>query len=433
MNKTAIAIAFAILAVFSSVSFVEAWGIITPPLTKPQLIYAKQFTFAIQNKIAECNGQMCDIEVQIDITEPFQQTITDIVPKNTNKDFTLDLLNVPSNENFYLKFSVTKKRGILEGSMITFSNSIEKSILLRYIPPQPTPTPTPAPANQIVSGQGIVWETPPPIVSDNEIETIPTPQPTQTETLHPIPIETIKPEQEPSLISQQEPSQYQNSIFNIGLMVIALIVFGVAGVLGYLKVYRGYFIVFALAVMLFNPINVMADDTNSFNMTLTINQLPTATFVSPTPANASSTTASFMFINISLGEQPLSCILNVNNVNYSMSLGSYFCYRNHSIAGGTSKYYGIVTDLDSGVNKTETRFIYRLTVTPPPVEPIRAAIIPLLALVMALGIILFIVSAIGGNLPIDTTQGIRENVKMYVLLLTFIIVAVIGIVVFLTS
>ncbi|GEM_PF-4367096 len=76
-----------------------------------------------------------------------------------------------------------------------------------------------------------------------------------------------------------------------------------------------------------------SDDTNNpIDYKLTADNInPIITFISPSPLNNTIVNTSYFEINVSANEPIISCILNVNGINYGMSQIENTCYVNHTL------------------------------------------------------------------------------------------------------
>lgn len=420
MNNRILLVLITILVVISSTVTVKGWGIVTPPETNPIIIYEKNFTFWIQNYVPECNGYMCDVEAIVRILEPTEMVLpNEIVPKYGNKKINIIFDELPINRDFNLTFIVGIKRIELKpkGS-ISFRKEIQKTVLLRYIPTsviapeRETPEVYEEPSHIPPVNYSKINETEQNITpSIEEVNTTPE-QMTEKE------IENLEDrrtsnwtyESSKGITTVENPINY----FAIGGIVLALTI---VGMLGYLKVFRGYFII-PLAIILLLSIQPSVYASESHSVALTVNIPPRADFISPTPASGGSI-GNYLEVNVSLNETPNSCVLTVNNLNYTMTLYSYFCFRNHTLTVSGLYYYNVtVEDLNNTYNVTETRNVTSTI----PVLPIRRyMMLSLIILIIALGSGLFFIDTIfsGGSPP-------REVLIKFIYAIIFIIVVATG-------
>jgi hypothetical protein len=384
MNKQ-IAFSFAVMAVlFSLTANVGAWGVVTSPVV-PLIITEPKFDVTVQNMVNECGDTKCDIQVEIHIITPFDAIKVVTIPKDTNTKVSMDLIDPPQNTAFPVTYAVKKISSVSGSSMITMGNAIQKTVQLKYVPNNvPSEIPPSYVTYPYVAPTPVVL--PSPSVWEKIIEETPTPTIVVTETITETP--TVEPTPEETVVINEEKPVEQNSMI---FVAIGLIVFFALASLGYLKVYRGYFVIFAFAILFMAaPSTVSAQETH--NVTLEINEIPNATFIPPTPANGTTVNDSFI-ANVSLGEQPNSCILTIDNSNYTMSLGSTFCYRTHTPSTGTYSYFVTVEDLNGARNQSATIWVtVTSSIAPPaPPNPYKAALLfPLLAILIAAGLLIYI-------------------------------------------
>ena len=90
---------------------------------------------------------------------------------------------------------------------------------------------------------------------------------------------------------------------------------------------------------------------------MTDNVPPSVTLVSPSPNGSVIVNTSYFYVNVTFNEAVTSCILNVNSVNYGMTVSENTCYRNHSQNvndASNQTYYVSAQDLSFNQNQSQT-------------------------------------------------------------------------------
>ncbi|MBI5036175.1 hypothetical protein HZC09_02420 [Candidatus Micrarchaeota archaeon] len=115
------------------------------------------------------------------------------------------------------------------------------------------------------------------------------------------------------------------------------------------------------------------NSNGTFSITVDRTQPNSLSFVSPTLGNASTSTVSYVFVNMSFSEtHPDSCVLEFNNAtaaNYTMTLNGSYCYRNLTVSNeGNFNYTVFMNDSAGNGNVSARRFVtINLDSTPPSV------------------------------------------------------------------
>jgi hypothetical protein len=88
---------------------------------------------------------------------------------------------------------------------------------------------------------------------------------------------------------------------------------------------------------------------------------PSITFVSPTRANNTNVSGNYIEVNVSLSENPGSCLLNWYSgawANYTMSISGLYCYRNMtSLPNSVYQFRVYANDTAGNLNVSETRYV----------------------------------------------------------------------------
>ena len=111
--------------------------------------------------------------------------------------------------------------------------------------------------------------------------------------------------------------------------------------------------------------NVLDYEVYGLETIVTDTTPPTLTFVSPTPENNSFLNQSWIYINVSANENLDTCILDMNNVNYTMTVVGTYCYINKTGLSDGSYYFRVYgNDTAGNMNVTEDREVTIDTTSP---------------------------------------------------------------------
>ncbi|RLG24467.1 hypothetical protein DRN77_02265, partial [Methanosarcinales archaeon] len=95
-----------------------------------------------------------------------------------------------------------------------------------------------------------------------------------------------------------------------------------------------------------------------YNISVTVNEAPTITFVPPTPANNSEVTVDYVFVKVTLNENGNTAILNWNGVNETMFGAEMNFYLNKTgLSNGNYTFKVYASDTSNNWNVSETRTV----------------------------------------------------------------------------